>query len=127
MIQIIYFYNSWSDKWGRAGVGYFGTDYASRVMQMGTAIDLNGYTFPRDLKKGMSGTDVGILQKYLKEEGVFNVGITSYFGSITEQAVKDLQEKYTNEILKPVGLSHGTGYAGRSTLSFLEKKYNYGT
>lgn len=122
--KYIYFINSWSKDWAKDGVGYFDESYLSRVMQMGTAVDLNGYVFPRDLKKGMSGTDVGILQSYLKKEGLFNVKITSYFGSITESAVKAFQEKYADVILKPLGLEHGTGYAGRATLSLLEKKYN---
>lgn len=122
--KYIYFINSWSKGWAKDGIGYFDESYVSRVMQMGTAVDLNGYIFPRLLKKGMSGTDVGILQSYLKKEGLFKVGITSFYGSITEQAVKDLQRKYANEILKPVGLTEPTGLAYRSTLSFLEKKYN---
>lgn len=122
----IYFINHWDTNWGRNGIGYFGSDYASRVIEIGTAVDLNGYTFPRDLKFGMTGTDVGILQSYLKKEGLFNAKITSYFGRITEESVKAFQAKYANDCLVPAGIQTGvgTGYVGEFTRKKLEKLYS---
>jgi 3D (Asp-Asp-Asp) domain-containing protein len=48
----------------------------------------------RTLKEGMSGSDVEELQDYLMTKGLFPYpASTGYFGSITEQAVIDFQEK----------------------------------
>lgn len=120
----IFFVNHWTDQWGKKGIGYFGPEYVNRVIEMGTAVDLNGYTFTRDLKIGMYGTDVGILQKYLREEGLFKVGITSYYGPITAKAVSDFQMKYKDEILTPLGLTEPTGYFGESSRKMMETLYN---
>ncbi|WP_257348695.1 peptidoglycan-binding protein [Pseudalkalibacillus decolorationis] len=47
----------------------------------------------RTLKEGSSGEDVAELQDYLMTKGVFPYHTsTGYFGSITNQAVKDFQE-----------------------------------
>ncbi|MFT9497421.1 peptidoglycan-binding domain-containing protein [Anaerosolibacter sp.] len=47
------------------------------------------------LKKGMNNEEVKLIQKALKKEGSFlNDEFTSYFGPITEEAVKDFQKKY---------------------------------
>jgi hypothetical protein len=35
----IYFRNSWSAEWGRAGDGYFDQSYMPNVLELGTAID----------------------------------------------------------------------------------------
>lgn len=85
----VYFYNHWSNQWGRNGIGYFGADYVSRVIEIGTTVV--SYTFSKVLKLGMSGTDVGMLQKKLKDLGYFNYSVTSYFGSITLASVKKFQ------------------------------------
>lgn len=93
--NFIYFYNHWDKTWGKSGVGYFGADYMSRIVEMGTAVDFGIFEFTQTLRFGMSGTDVGMLQKTLKTEGFFpaNISITSYFGPITQKAVKDFQVK----------------------------------
>lgn len=50
------------------------------------------YKFTRTLHKGDYGDEVVELQKRLKEEGFFHYHTaTGYFGTITEQAVKDYQ------------------------------------
>lgn len=98
--KYIYFVNSWSDAWGRKGIGYFGEDYAPRCVEIGTIVKTT-YTFTKLLKQGMSGTDVGMLQKKLKDLGFFNVSITSYFGSITKQAVEKFQKAHN---LTPDGI-----------------------
>jgi hypothetical protein len=45
--------------------------------------------------------------------------MTGYFGNITKSYVIQLQEKYSNQILKPYNLSKGTGFVGNSTIAFL--------
>jgi ABC-type transport system substrate-binding protein len=73
--------------------------------------------FKRDLVKGDSGNDVRKLQECLaKDKEVYPEGeITGYFGQKTKQAVIRFQEKYKSEILKPIGLSKGTGKVGGMT------------
>lgn len=51
-----------------------------------------GYQLTRDLRRGMSGEDVAVVQRLLKDLGFFTYPqITGYFGSITETAVKAFQ------------------------------------
>jgi len=86
------------------------------------------YQFTRSLKLGMTENDVKELQKYLNNNG-FVLALagqfgskgneTEYFGNATKNALIKFQNKYSNEILKPVGLSVGTGYFGPSTIKFV--------
>ena len=70
----------------------------------------------RNLTLGNEGVDVTLLQQLLLAEGVYPEGrITGYFGSLTRKAVVRFQEKYRAEILRPAGLSGGTGFVGPST------------
>lgn len=82
------------------------------------------WTGKRNLQVGMSGTDVKQLQDILRYEGLFNFpNSTSFYGGITKASVIKLQEKYSNEILKPVGLTKGTGLVYNSTRNWLDKNY----
>jgi len=64
--------------------------------------------FPRDLTIGSIGTDVKQLQTLLVTEVGYAADlITGYFGSITSNAVKKLQEKY--------GITPMSGYFGELT------------
>ena len=76
----------------------------------------------RNLSQGQSGEDIKTLQQILLDEGVYPEGlITGYFGSLTKQAVIRFQEKYTDEILIPAGLSEGSGFVGPATRKKLEQ------
>lgn len=86
----IYFINSWSDAWGRSGIGYFGQDYAYRCVEIGTTINLETtkYIFTKVLRFGMKSYDVKQLQLKL---GIPADGI---FGNQTLIAVKEFQTKH---------------------------------
>ena len=65
-----------------------------------------------------NNNDVKCLQEFLKNQGadIYLEGlVTGNFGVLTKNAVIKFQEKYMLEILSPLGLSQGTGYAGKST------------
>ena len=65
-------------------------------------------TFTRDLYLGLVGTDVKQLQALLVNEVGYSADlITGYFGQITRDAVKRLQEKY--------GIKPTYGYFGEIT------------
>jgi len=66
----------------------------------------------------INNSDVSCLQQFLKNQGrdIYPEGlVTGNFYSKTKTAVIKFQEKYSSEILKPLGLSKGTGYVGIST------------
>ncbi len=64
----------------------------------------------------MNSDEVRCLQELLKEEGVYPEGlVTGNFLSLTRSAVIRFQEKYSSSILRPLGLSRGTGYVGPMT------------
>lgn len=68
------------------------------------------YRWERDLKEGMSGADVMMLQKALAHLGFFTLGyFTSYFGIYTKTALIKAQEAYKSEILVPAGVTNGRG------------------
>ena len=86
--NFIYFLNQWSTAWGRNGIGYFGADYASRVIQLGTSVDLF-QKFSKNLQQGDRGTEVGALQLALRDRGYFpkDVKINGIFGPVTKSSV----------------------------------------
>ena len=70
----------------------------------------------RNLKRGLSGDDIMLLQKILIKDGVYPEALsTGYFGPLTHVAVIRFQEKYFSEILKPVELNNGNGFVGSYT------------
>jgi len=75
------------------------------------------FTFKSKLSNGSQGKEVTELQKCLaKFEDIYPNGqISGYFGAQTEEAVIKFQEKYYEDVLKPSGLSKGTGTVGAST------------
>jgi peptidoglycan hydrolase-like protein with peptidoglycan-binding domain len=75
----------------------------------------------RNLKVGMSGPDVKVMQQILNknsatkiaESGPGSPGQESeYFGKKTTLAMIRFQEIYKNEVLTPAGLTKGTGFVG---------------
>lgn len=83
------------------------------------------YQFKKDLQVGMTDPDVVALQDCLKFEGLFikTQASTGYFGGITRKAVVDFQEKYAEDILKPEGLTQGTGFVGPATRKKLNELF----
>jgi ABC-type transport system substrate-binding protein len=81
------------------------------------------FQFKSNLISGSQGNEVKELQKCLaKDPEVYPEGqITGYFGSKTKAAVIRFQEKYKEEILKPYGLSEGTGKVGQTTRAKLNE------
>ncbi len=88
----------------------------------------HAYTFNQNLRVGSIGQDVLELQKFLNITTATQIAIegpgspgneTSYFGEKTRQAVIKLQNMYAESILKPNGLTQGTGFVGKSTRDFL--------
>ncbi len=83
--------------------------------------------FTRDLKMGDKGPDVKKLQQYLNQRGfvVSESGNGSpgqeseLFGPGTKDALKRFQESYADILLKPYGLTEGTGFFGSVTRSFI--------
>jgi hypothetical protein len=84
--------------------------------------------FTRDLKPGdTSLPDIKTLQQYLNTHG-FQIASkgpgspskeTTIFDPLTRQALKRFQEAHADQILKPIGLTKGTGYFGPSTRDFI--------
>ena len=64
---------------------------------------------------GDSGSGVGQIQAFLAEQGFFNYRITSFYGPITDKAVRDFQNNYSSEVLTPWGLTSPTGRWYQST------------
>jgi len=75
--------------------------------------------FENNLYYGMmENSEVRCLQEFLKIQGpeIYPEGlITGNFLSLTQVALIRFQEKYSDEILKPLNLEKGTGYVGQMT------------
>lgn len=87
----------------------------------------NQLVFERDLKVGMTGDDIKILQQFLNANGyvLASAGAgspgseTRYFGAKTRNALMKFQGKYASDILAPLKLKNPTGYFGQSTRNFM--------
>ncbi len=84
------------------------------------------YDFTINLKIGGEGAEVEALQTALeKEDFVITAAekLQKEFGESTASAVSGFQQKYLDEILTPWGLKYGTGFAGPTTRTKLNKLY----
>ena len=81
------------------------------------------FQFRSDLRLTSEGNEVKELQKCLTNiPGVYPNGeISGRFDQKTKDAVAAFQEMYANEILKPSGLTKGTGQVGGATRTQLNK------
>lgn len=86
--------------------------------------------FTKNLWYGVKGAEVLLLQRILNSLG-FTVSSsgpgspgneTDFFGPLTKDAVKRLQEANREKILTPIGLFNGTGYFGVMTRTFLNSQ-----
>ncbi len=99
---------------------------------------LSPYTFTLNMKKGIRNIEVAKLQEVLNQEGDTQVATSglgspanesTYYGSLTVNAVSRFQEKYASEILTPAGLTKPTGKIGyytRLKLNALRAQYALG-
>ena len=81
--------------------------------------EISCQSITQDLYFGMEGNlQVRCLQEFLKVQGggLYPEGlVTGNFYTLTEKAVIRFQEKYSEEILSPWGLTKGSGYVGETT------------
>jgi len=92
--------------------------------------ELKNFRFKKVLKEGMRNKDVKYLQIILnldndtkiKDKGLGSfTNETEYFGYFTKQAVIKFQEKYKEDILKPINKDKGTGIVGIMTIMKLNE------
>ncbi len=82
------------------------------------------YTFNVNLKYGDAGRGVEALQIALEKEGLYAKGTSpSHFDELLASAVVGFQEKYSAEILAPLGLKRPTGFVGKTTRAKLNQIY----
>ncbi len=87
----------------------------------GNVLGVSTFVFNKDMKFHDNNNDVKELQLRLINEGFLTASSTGYFGVATRDAVIKYQEKYMIEILTPISLTKGTGYAGPNTRARLNK------
>jgi hypothetical protein len=80
----------------------------------------------KKLQKGSKGVEVEILQNWLaKDTKLYPDGlVTGYYGSLSEEAVKRFQQKFSDELLKPWGRVEGTGIVDEATREKLNEVYS---
>lgn len=86
--------------------------------------------FTQNLSIGATGEQVAALQKILNRDSDTRIAVagpgspgyeTSNFGPLTKSAVIRFQEKYSGEVLAPVGLTRGNGRVGSYTRAKLNE------
>ena len=81
------------------------------------------YLWDRSLTVGDKGESVKKLQQVLINEGVWSAEVeaTGIFDKTTKTALANFQERYSKDILEPLGLKSGTGYFGPKSREYLKK------
>jgi hypothetical protein len=97
---------------------------ASASTAAGMYSNCNPAIYNAELGQGARGQGVMALQQFLNMSADTRVAAsgpgspgneTSYYGPLTAQAVTSFQEKFSADVLAPLGLMSGTGYWGSST------------
>jgi hypothetical protein len=109
------------------GPAVLGASTSDETSGPSCSLYLNSY-----MRIGMNNdvSDVKKLQEYLNKELGLSLPITGFFGTQTDAAVKQLQAKYSDEIMKPwvdAGLETSvapTGYVYKTTLWFINTHSN---
>jgi len=83
------------------------------------------HDFNANLKIGDASSETMALQTALQKEGLLN-NVTNQFDEQTASAITGFQQKYASEVLTPLGLKYGTGFAGAATRAKLNKLYGCG-
>jgi len=85
------------------------------------------HTFNVNLRVGDRGAEIAALQTALSrtdiDTGTGSEDPAPVFVERVASAVSAFQEKYRDEILTPLGLTHGTGYVGPATRKKLNQLY----
>jgi hypothetical protein len=113
--KYIYFHNSWSDKWGQQGNGYFGIDYLPFVNEIGTAVDTTLGRFQNDMYFGTANLDVYSLQKFLVNKGYGTFTPTGLFGGKTLASVIVYQKAHN--------ITPAIGRCGPVTRGYINTEY----
>ncbi len=82
-------------------------------------VEISCEKFENNFSYGAKGDQVKCLQEFLTSQGkeIYPEAlITGFFGRLTKKAVIKFQEKFTDDILSPWGLSKGTGFVGETTI-----------
>lgn len=134
------FPNSWGEAIGDKGWQWLGEEWVnsgrffnpkvirdlpSEIQRKEMQSEKPKHKFTKDLKYGMRNTEVIWLQRCLAYEECFDYpAFTGNFFGYTLRAVKKFQEKYRNEILKPLNLVEPTGFVGSSTRKKLNQLFS---
>ena len=100
------------------------------MVQVSSTGSVVPYQFTRSLQFRDQQPDVKRLQQYLNAHGALvaaeNYGSpgneTDFFGVLTSRALARFQEMHADEILKPLGLTAGTGFFGPSTRTYVNSQ-----
>ncbi|MDP2951617.1 MAG: Ser-Thr-rich GPI-anchored membrane family protein [bacterium] len=87
------------------------------------------HDFSKNMTAGAKNEEVSALHIVLEKEGfdIFEEEKTNQeFDESTASAVSGFQQKYADEILKPLGLKYSTGILGKSTRAKLNKLFGCG-